>query len=74
MQGTILAMNVKTANGGYLASQGQALGKWFLERDVLLRLLGNVLYVMPPYAIELEVLRGLYDLIEEGLEVVMGEE
>ena len=74
VQGTILAMNVKTATGGYLASQGQALGKWFLERDVLLRLLGNVLYVMPPYAIELDVLAKLYDLMEVGLEAIMGSE
>jgi len=36
---------------GYLAEIGPRLGAAFLERDLLLRPLGNVLYFMPPYAI-----------------------
>jgi adenosylmethionine-8-amino-7-oxononanoate aminotransferase len=37
--------------GGYLADIGPRLGAAFLERDLLLRPLGNILYFMPPYAI-----------------------
>ena len=40
----------KTA-GGYLDDIGPRLTARFLERGLLLRLLGNVLYVMPPYVI-----------------------
>jgi adenosylmethionine-8-amino-7-oxononanoate aminotransferase len=36
---------------GYLADIGPRLGAAFLERNLLLRPLGNVLYFMPPYAI-----------------------
>lgn len=35
--------------GGYLDGIGPALAKAFLDRGVLLRPLGNILYVMPPY-------------------------
>jgi adenosylmethionine-8-amino-7-oxononanoate aminotransferase len=34
---------------GYLDRQGPQLAKQFLERGLLLRPLGNILYVMPPY-------------------------
>jgi len=40
----------KTA-GGYLDQVGPRLAAAFLERGLLLRPLGNVLYVMPPYVI-----------------------
>jgi adenosylmethionine---8-amino-7-oxononanoate aminotransferase len=34
-----------------LADIGTRLGAAFLERDLLLRPLGNIVYFMPPYAI-----------------------
>ena len=40
----------KTA-GGYLDDLGPRLARAFLDRGVLLRPLGNVLYLMPPYVI-----------------------
>jgi adenosylmethionine-8-amino-7-oxononanoate aminotransferase len=39
------------AGGGYLDGIGPRLTAAFLERGLLLRPLGNVLYVMPPYVI-----------------------
>ncbi len=39
------------AAGGYLDQIGPRLAAEFLERGLLLRPLGNVLYVMPPYVI-----------------------
>ncbi|MEO8049321.1 MAG: adenosylmethionine--8-amino-7-oxononanoate transaminase [Acidobacteriota bacterium] len=38
-------------DSGYLADIGTRLGAAFLERNLLLRPLGNVVYFMPPYAI-----------------------
>lgn len=43
--------------GGYLDDIGPRLTAEFLRRDLLLRPLGNVLYVMPPYVITNEELR-----------------
>jgi len=37
--------------GGYLDRVGPELGAMFVERGLLLRPLGNVLYFMPPYVI-----------------------
>ena len=39
------------SGGGYLADVGPRLYQAFLDRGVLLRPLGNVLYFMPPYVI-----------------------
>lgn len=38
-------------DSGYLADVGPRLGAAFLERNLLLRPLGNIVYFMPPYAI-----------------------
>ena len=45
--GTIAAVEIATP-GGYLAQVGPALRRVCLERGVLLRPLGNVLYALPP--------------------------
>jgi adenosylmethionine---8-amino-7-oxononanoate aminotransferase len=49
---------------GYLANVGQILLKEFLERNILLRPLGNVLYFMPPYVIAEKELDWVIDEIE----------
>ena len=38
-------------DSGYLADIGTRLGAAFLERNLLLRPLGNIVYFMPPYVI-----------------------
>ncbi len=49
--------------GGYLDRIGPELGAKFLERNLLLRPLGNVLYFMPPYVIkDEEVFRVLNEI------------
>ncbi len=45
--------------GGYLDEIGPRLAAAFLERGILLRPLGNVLYVMPPYVITEAEVSGL---------------
>lgn len=47
--GTITAMEVSAPDSDYLADVGPKLYDAFLARGVLLRPLGNTLYVMPPY-------------------------
>lgn len=61
--GTITAMEVPVGDGGYLAAIGPRLLKHFRERDVLLRPLGNTVYVMPPYCISDEDLDAVYEAI-----------
>ncbi|WP_095080347.1 adenosylmethionine--8-amino-7-oxononanoate transaminase [Mesorhizobium sophorae] len=66
--GTITALDLRTGSAGYLAEIGPKLRAFFLERGLLVRPLGNVLYLLPPYCITSEELDGLYDAIEEASE------
>ncbi len=56
-----------TGESGYFDEIGPRLYRQFLERDILLRPLGNVIYTMPPLAISDEDLHRIYDAIEEVL-------
>jgi adenosylmethionine-8-amino-7-oxononanoate aminotransferase len=53
------------AAGGYLDGVGPRLAAAFLERGILLRPLGNVLYFMPPYVISETETAWAIDLIAE---------
>ena len=64
--GTIAAVDLRTGSAGYLADIGPKLRAFFLERGLLVRPLGNVLYLLPPYCITGDELDGLYDAIEEA--------
>ncbi|MER9586516.1 adenosylmethionine--8-amino-7-oxononanoate transaminase [Mesorhizobium sp. M0276] len=64
--GTIAALDLRTGSAGYLAEIGPKLRAFFLERGLLVRPLGNVLYFLPPYCITGDELERLYDAIEEA--------
>ena len=64
--GTIAALDLRAGSAGYLAEIGPKLRAFFLERGLLVRPLGNVLYVLPPYCITGEELDGFYDAFEEA--------
>jgi adenosylmethionine-8-amino-7-oxononanoate aminotransferase len=53
--------------GGYLDAVGPELTKLFLDRGLLLRPLGNVLYFMPPYVVRDDEARWVLDQIEDVL-------
>lgn len=66
--GTIAAVDlVDPAGGGYLSNLAPRLLAHFRERDLLLRPLGNTVYVMPPYCIDDADLDRAYDAIAEAV-------
>jgi adenosylmethionine-8-amino-7-oxononanoate aminotransferase len=65
--GTIAAMDVPVPDGGYLAAIGPRLFKHFRELNVLLRPLGNTVYVMPPYCISDAELDTVYNAIATAI-------
>ena len=68
--GTILAIELKTpSESGYLNPIAPQLSKFFLERNIYLRPLGNVVYFTPPYIINEDELRIVYSAILECFEV-----
>jgi adenosylmethionine-8-amino-7-oxononanoate aminotransferase len=70
--GTITALDLKVDDAGYLAGIGPRLARHFLERGVLLRPLGNTIYVMPPYCITPAELDLVYAAIADAPEALAG--
>lgn len=66
--GSISAIELKTSDAGYFSAIKPRLYRFFLERGVLLRPLGHVIYILPPYCISAEDLDCVYDVIEEAVE------
>lgn len=69
--GTVAAIELQAHDPGYLSSLKPRLYRYFLERGVLLRPLGHIIYVLPPYCIEDSELDRVYAVIEEALENVL---
>ncbi|MDZ7751747.1 MAG: adenosylmethionine--8-amino-7-oxononanoate transaminase [Gammaproteobacteria bacterium] len=65
--GTIAALDVEVAGAGYRAAVGPCLKAFFMERGFLIRPLGNVVYLMPPYCVTREQLARAYEVIGEGI-------
>lgn len=65
--GTIVSLELMI-EPGYLSSIRNELYAFFLSHDVLLRPLGNVLYILPPYCIETKDLDRIHELIFKLLE------
>jgi adenosylmethionine-8-amino-7-oxononanoate aminotransferase len=65
--GTITAFDIRTPSSGYLSAIGPRLLAFFRERGVLLRPLGNTVYVMPPYCIDEADLDKVYAAIADGI-------
>ncbi len=69
--GSIAALELRVDDPGYLSGLRPKLYNFFLERGVLLRPLGNVVYVLPPYVIAPEELHHVYDVIVEAIETLL---
>jgi adenosylmethionine-8-amino-7-oxononanoate aminotransferase len=67
--GTITALDlIDERSAGYLSQLGPRLLAHFRDDDLLLRPLGNTVYVMPPYCIDDSDLDRLYDGIATAIE------
>lgn len=66
--GTLLALEYQTGNSSYFQPMRDRFYHFFLNKAILLRPLGNVLYILPPYCIQSEELKWIYDQIIFTLE------
>ncbi len=64
--GTVAAIELKVPDAGYLSSLRPRLYQYFLGRGVLLRPLGNVVYILPPYVITPDQVNFVYDVIQDS--------
>ena len=69
--GTIAALDLVVGDEGYLASVGPRLYDRFIARGLLLRPLGNTIYLMPPYCSTEAEIEAAYDAISEVCSTVL---
>jgi len=70
MIGTMAAVELRADDAGYFSKLRPALYKLFIEAGVLLRPLGNVVYILPPYVISPSDLHFIHDVIAQSLDQV----
>ncbi|MDR6941239.1 adenosylmethionine--8-amino-7-oxononanoate transaminase [Mucilaginibacter pocheonensis] len=69
--GTIVAMEWETGNDtSYFNSLRDKLYHYFLAEGIILRPLGNIIYILPPYCITNAELNYVYNKIEQALEEI----
>ena len=69
--GVIFALEIKTESAAtYYGSLRNKLYDFFIENGVVLRPVGNIVYILPPYIITDEQLDTVYQVVENALEIV----
>lgn len=69
--GTIIALEWETGNDtSYFSSLRDVLYQYFLDAGIILRPLGNIVYILPPYCITRDELNYIYDKIQQALNEV----
>jgi adenosylmethionine---8-amino-7-oxononanoate aminotransferase len=69
--GTITALDLKARDKGYLAGIGPKLQAVFNSGNLLLRPLGNTIYVMPPYCVTAADLNEIYAAIQDAADALV---
>lgn len=66
-KGSIFAFDVETTDEGYFYTNPikEKIYHFFIERDILIRPMGNVVYVMPPYCISEQSLQKIKEALIE---------
>jgi len=69
--GTIIAIEWETGNEtSYLSNLRNLLYAYFLDKGIILRPLGNIIYILPPYVISNADLDYIYSAIKQALEEI----
>ncbi len=69
--GTIFALEIEKQNEeAYYGTMRTKLYNFFIENGIILRPVGNIVYVLPPYIISDEQLQKVYEVVENALEIV----
>ncbi|WP_291129966.1 adenosylmethionine--8-amino-7-oxononanoate transaminase [Flavobacterium sp. UBA7682] len=69
--GVIFALEIKTDDAeSYYGTMRTKLYNFFIENGVILRPVGNIVYILPPYVMTDEQLAKVYQVVEQAVEVV----
>ena len=68
-KGTILALEINTEeHTHYLNNASESMSSFFLKNGVIVRPLGNILYIIPPYCITETELKQVFEIMERFLD------
>ena len=70
MIGSVAAIELKAEDAGYLSEMRPKLYQHFIDNGVLLRPLGNVIYILPPYVIQPDELHHVYDVVGDAINMI----
>jgi adenosylmethionine-8-amino-7-oxononanoate aminotransferase len=71
VRGVIFALEIKTeSEESYYGTMRNKLYNFFIENGVILRPVGNIVYILPPYIITDAQLQKVYQTIEDALEMI----
>lgn len=73
VKGTIFALDICDDTEGYLSDLGVRLYNEFIAAGILLRPIGNCVYILPPYCITKEELERIYEQITRSLDRLKNE-
>jgi adenosylmethionine-8-amino-7-oxononanoate aminotransferase len=69
--GVIFALEIKTeTSASYYGTLRNKLYDFFIQNGVILRPVGNIVYILPPYVITDEQLQKVYEVVESALKIV----
>ena len=69
--GVIFALEIQTESAAsYYGTLRNKLYDFFIENGIILRPVGNIVYILPPYIITDEQLQKVYEVVEKALEIV----
>ena len=69
--GVIIALEIKSDRSeSYYGGMRNKLYNFFIEQGVILRPVGNIIYILPPYIMTDDQLQKVYRIIEEAIEIV----
>jgi adenosylmethionine-8-amino-7-oxononanoate aminotransferase len=69
--GVIFALEIQTESAAsYYGSLRNKLYNFFIENGIIIRPVGNIVYILPPYVITDEQLQKVYKVVEKALEIV----
>lgn len=69
--GVIFALEIKSGKQeSYYGTMRNRLYNFFIENGVILRPVGNIVYILPPYIIEKQQLDRIYEVVEQALDFV----
>lgn len=69
--GVIFALEIKTENSeSYYGTLRNKLYDYFIENGIILRPVGNIVYILPPYIIKNTELQKIYEVVEKAFAMV----